>query len=166
VTETGSLPAAGQFVDSQMEVPNRVEFRRNNVRGIFNSGDSPLYLEQIITPGSNAPSPPVSHRGCVAWCLFPSRPLWTYVMKSTLRGDISEFVTLAIIMLIVPASSAQAERLFSCMNFIKSDHRNRLGDPEEHLNHTIRLFTSEYELDNFHYDTALEIFLAKKIEGV
>jgi hypothetical protein len=27
---------------------------------------------------------------------------------------------------------------------------------------TIRLFTSEYELDNFPYDTALEIFLAKK----
>jgi hypothetical protein len=50
-------------------------------------------------------------------------------------------------------------RLFSCMNFIKSDHWNRLG--EEHLNHTIRLFTSEYELDNFPYDIALEIFLAK-----
>jgi hypothetical protein len=32
---------------------------------------------------------------------------------------------------------------------------------------TIRLFTSEYALDNFPYDTALEIFLAKKkIEGV
>jgi hypothetical protein len=27
---------------------------------------------------------------------------------------------------------------------------------------TIRLFTSEYALDNFPYDTALEIFLAKK----
>jgi hypothetical protein len=89
-----------------------------------------------------------------------TRPLWTYVMKSTVRGDISEFVTLAIIMLIMPASSAQAERLFSCMNFIKSDHRNPLG--EEHLNHTIGLFTSEYELDNFPYDTALEIFLASK----
>ncbi len=52
MTESGSLPAAGQFVDSQMEVPNRVEFRRNNVRRIFSSGDSPLDLEQIITPGS------------------------------------------------------------------------------------------------------------------
>jgi hypothetical protein len=81
-------------------------------------------------------------------------------VMATRKLDISEFVTLAIIMLIMPASSAQAERLFSCMNFIKSDHRNRLG--EEHLNHTIRLFTSEYELDNFPYDTALEIFLAKK----
>jgi hypothetical protein len=46
------------------------------------------------------------------------------------------------------------------MNFIKSDHRNRLG--EEHLNHTIRLFTSEYELDNFPYDTAPEILIARK----
>ena len=36
-----------------------------------------------------------------------------------------------------------------------------LWQPEP-LNHTIRLFTSEYELDNFPYDTALEIFLAKK----
>jgi hypothetical protein len=27
---------------------------------------------------------------------------------------------------------------------------------------TIRLFTSEYALDNFPYDTALEIFLAQK----
>jgi hypothetical protein len=89
-----------------------------------------------------------------------TKPLWTYVMKSPLRGDISEFVTLAIIMLIMPASSAQAERLFSSMNFIKNDHRNRLG--EEHLNHTIRLFTSKYDMDDFPFETALEIFLSRK----
>jgi hypothetical protein len=80
--------------------------------------------------------------------------------QQEIAGFFLKFVTLAMIMLIMPASSAQAERLFSCMNFINSDHWNRLG--EEHLNHTITLFTSEYELDNFPYHTALEIFLAQK----
>jgi hypothetical protein len=36
----------------------------------------------------------------------------------------------------------------------------RLG--EQHLNHTIRLLTSEYEAENFPYDTVLENFLAEK----
>jgi hypothetical protein len=34
-----------------MEVPSRVAFRWNNVRRIFNSGDSPFYLKQILTGG-------------------------------------------------------------------------------------------------------------------
>jgi hypothetical protein len=89
-----------------------------------------------------------------------TRKLSTVYESCHLRPDFCG----SLIMLIMPASSAQAEHLFSCMNFIKSDHRNRLG--EEHLNHTIRLLTSEYELDSFPYDTALEIFLAKTKRGV
>jgi hypothetical protein len=53
-----------------------------------------------------------------------------------------------------------AERLFSCMNFMKCDRRNRLG--EMHLNTTVRLFTSRYKIDGFPYEKALDIFLSGK----
>jgi hypothetical protein len=86
--------------------------------------------------------------------------LWAIIMKSSLKRDISQFVKLAIIMLIMPVSSVPAERLFSCMNSIKCDRRNRLG--EMHLNTAVRLFTSRYKIDGFPYEKALDIFLSGK----
>ncbi len=83
--------------------------------------------------------------------------VWAFIMKSSLKGDISQFVKLAIIMLIMPVSSVPAESLFSCMNFIKNDRRNRLG--EQHLNTAVRLFTTRYRIDGFPYEKALDIFL-------
>jgi hypothetical protein len=44
--------------------------------------------------------------------------VWAYLSKAGEGRDISEFVKLAVIMLIIPVSSVQAERLFSCMNFL------------------------------------------------
>jgi hypothetical protein len=86
--------------------------------------------------------------------------VWAYLFKAGERHDISEFVKLAVIMLIIPVSSVQAERLFSCMNFLKNDHRNRLG--EKHLNDCVRLFMSEYGMRNFPYEKALDYFLTTK----
>lgn len=56
-----------------------------------------------------------------------TKNMWRHVMQSGVKEDVSEFVKLATILLILPASSAQAERLFSCMNFLKNDARNALG---------------------------------------
>eukprot|EP00884_Botryococcus_braunii_P005034 jgi/Botrbrau1/14531/Bobra.0235s0003.1 len=66
--------------------------------------------------------------------------VWAYLSKAGEGRDISEFVKLTVIMLIITVSSVQAERLFSCMNFLKNDRRNRLG--ENHLNDCVRLFMS------------------------
>lgn len=94
-----------------------------------------------------------------------TRFLWKYVLTSGNREDISESAKLGIICLILPASSAQAERLFSCMNFLKNDHRNLLG--EAHLNDAVRLKLSKYSLRNFPYEVALKIFLdAKERRGL
>ena len=72
---------------------------------------------------------------------------------------------LTVIMLIIPVSSVQAERLFSCMNFLKNDRWNRLG--ENHLNDCVRLFMSAYDMKTFPYEKALDYFLnAKERRGV
>eukprot|EP00884_Botryococcus_braunii_P016512 jgi/Botrbrau1/3544/Bobra.0078s0001.1 len=73
--------------------------------------------------------------------------VWAYLSKAGERSDISEFVKLAVIMLIIPVSSVQAERLFFCMNFLNNDRRNRLG--ENHLNDCVRLFMSAYDMKTF-----------------
>jgi hypothetical protein len=81
------------------------------------------------------------------------------------RADSSEFVKLALIMLIIPVSSMQAERLFSCTNFLKNDRRNRLG--ENHLNDCVRLFMSAYDMKSSPDEKARDYFLnAKKRRGV
>jgi len=98
------------------------------------------------------------HKGRVKKGL--SSYLWAYLMKSSLKNNISEFVKLAIIMLIMPVSSVPAERLFSSMNYIKNNRRNRLG--ELHLNTMVRLFLSRYEINGFPYGKALDIFFDGK----
>jgi hypothetical protein len=91
--------------------------------------------------------------------------VWAYLSKAREGRDVSEFVKLAVIMLIIPVSSVQAERLFSCMNFVKNDRRNRLG--ENHLNDCVRLFMSAYDMKAFPYEKALDYFLnAKERRGV
>ncbi len=54
----------------------------------------------------------------------------------------------------------QAERLFSCMNFLKNDPRSCLG--EKQLNDCVRLFMSECGMRNFPYEKALDYFLTTK----
>jgi hypothetical protein len=70
--------------------------------------------------------------------------VWAYLSKAGEGRDISEFVKLALIVLIIPVSSVQAEGLSSCMNFLKNDRRNPLG--ENHLNDCVRLSMSAYDI--------------------
>ena len=67
---------------------------------------------------------------------------------------------LVVIMTLIPVSSAQAERLFSSMNFIQNDQRNRLDEP--HLNDTVRLYKSRFTIENFPFDVTLDIWMNLK----
>eukprot|EP00884_Botryococcus_braunii_P007916 jgi/Botrbrau1/17125/Bobra.0157s0026.1 len=53
--------------------------------------------------------------------------MWACIMQTGHKKDIFELVNLATIFLILLASSAQAESLFSFMNFLKNKSRIRRG---------------------------------------
>ncbi len=80
-------------------------------------------------------------------------------MRSGHKEDVSEFLKLATIFHTLPANSAQAERLFSPMNFLKNDAWNSLG--EAHLNDAVAL-KLQHSLKNFLNREALTIFLSAK----
>jgi hypothetical protein len=91
--------------------------------------------------------------------------VWAYLSKAGEGRDISECVKLALIMVIIPVSSVQAEGLSSCMNFLKNDRRNPLG--ENHLNNCVRLFMSACDMRSSPYENALDYFLnAKERRGL
>jgi len=71
-----------------------------------------------------------------------------------LRHKLSAFVTLADIALVQVPGSVEEERLFSKLNFIKDERRNRLD--EEHLNACLMLATQRmFEFEQFPFMTAI-----------
>ena len=69
--------------------------------------------------------------------------------------NLSELFVLVMISLVIAVSSAEDERTFSTLKFIKNEARNRLkGD---HLNACVRLFSQDfYTVESFPYTKALE----------
>ena len=56
------------------------------------------------------------------------------------RDNCSEWVCLGELALVIVPGSVEDERIFSAMNFLKSDLRNRLVNP--HLTDALRIFSS------------------------
>ena len=89
------------------------------------------------------------------------RTMWAQTLSARHRySDMSEYLKLAQIMLMCSAGSVENERLFSCMNLVKSKTRNALKS--EHLNACLRLATSAHTFDTFPYKRAYEKFAGKK----
>ena len=61
-------------------------------------------------------------------------------LNAKFKVDCSEYLVLAELAFVMVPGSVEDERLFSAMNFIKNDLRNRLKNP--HLTATVRLFFS------------------------
>ena len=90
-----------------------------------------------------------------------TKELWEDLLKNDLiQEDISEFLKLAQIMLVIPIGSVANERAFSLMNILKSDLRNRLKS--EHLNCAMRAKRSEYTLSSLPVQRIVDVFLKKK----
>ena len=87
-----------------------------------------------------------------------TRDLWCLLGDSKAADYFSEFRKLATIMMLIPVSSAWAERCFSGMNHVKNAKRN--GLKEGQLNATLRILYSRFE--TFPFTKALELFLAAR----
>jgi hypothetical protein len=88
--------------------------------------------------------------------------VWTCLNSSTAYvDDISEYFTLAELVMTIPIGSVENERDFSKMNLIKTDLRNRLG--EKHLNTCMRIASSEYSFNTFPYPACFKLWMSKSV---
>ena len=75
------------------------------------------------------------------------------------KVDCSEYLVLAELALVMVPGSVEDERLFSAMNFMKNDLRNKLKNP--HLTAEVRLFFSrQFTVETFPYMEALKAWRA------
>ncbi|KAJ9516052.1 hypothetical protein QJQ45_024482, partial [Haematococcus lacustris] len=81
--------------------------------------------------------------------------LWRYLDGQPItKADISEYIKLAELALVMTPGSVEEERMFSAMAYLKDDTRNRLQ--ECHLNVCARVFSSKhFELDTFPFERAI-----------
>ncbi len=89
-----------------------------------------------------------------------TQDLWIRLADSAAKKYYSQYLQLATVMLLIPVSCVWAERYFSVMNFVKSARRNALQ--ADHLNATLRMFYSRFDMDTFPFDKAMEVFLGVK----
>ena len=90
-----------------------------------------------------------------------TKEFWRELLQNKLiADDLSEFLELAEIMLVLPVGSVANERAFSLMNLLKSDLRNRLQAP--HLNAALRATRSEHSLRTLPVAGILKEFRASK----
>jgi hypothetical protein len=86
---------------------------------------------------------------------------WATISKAfNMRRHIPEFLKLAQIMLVSPATSVDNERQFSLMKLLKSPIRNRMGP--EMLNSLCRIKRSGITVQEFPYKECLEEWLKRK----
>lgn len=85
--------------------------------------------------------------------------LWRYLDGQPItKADISEYIKLAELALVMTPGSVEEERMFSAMAYLKDDTRNRLQ--ECHLNVCARVFSSKhFELDTFPFERAISKWL-------
>ncbi|KAJ9523894.1 hypothetical protein QJQ45_020081 [Haematococcus lacustris] len=81
--------------------------------------------------------------------------LWRYLAGQPItKADISEYIKLAELALVMTTGSVEEERMFSAMAYLKDDTRNRLQ--ECHLNVCARVFSSnQFDLDMFPVERAI-----------
>ncbi|KAJ9519060.1 hypothetical protein QJQ45_003537 [Haematococcus lacustris] len=85
--------------------------------------------------------------------------LWRYLDGQPItKADISEYIKLAELALVMTPGSVEEQRMFSAMAYLKDDTRNRLQ--ECHLNVCARVFSSKhFELDTFPFERAISKWL-------
>ena len=80
-------------------------------------------------------------------------------LDAKFKVDCSEYLVLAELAFVMVPGSVEDERLFSAMNFIKNELRNRLKNP--HLTAAVRLFFSrQFTVKTFPYMEALKAWRA------
>ncbi|XP_065667866.1 zinc finger protein 862-like [Hydra vulgaris] len=84
------------------------------------------------------------------------RKVWYQIFSSSMKKDWSPVLLLVELLFVLPVSNGKVERLFSLMNRIKTDTRNRLT--EKRLNNLIRVCTDETNSGEFDVNPAIELW--------
>ncbi|XP_065671716.1 zinc finger protein 862-like [Hydra vulgaris] len=84
------------------------------------------------------------------------RKVWYQIFSSSMKKDWSSVLLLVELLFVLPVSNGKVERLFSLMNRIKTDTRNRLT--EKRLNNLIRVCTDETNSGEFDVNPAIELW--------
>jgi hypothetical protein len=159
-TSTVQPPLNGALLDEQLAAFT-IAMEHHTAKGA--GGDaSAANSDAAVVEDDNA-APDVGHvdseRGQQqAGAKSPVTELWRKISSQpAIRNEISEFVRLAKLGLVMVPSSVEEERMFSLMGYLKDDVRNRLQ--QSHLNVCIRLFRSSYSVKSFPYSEAAKIWL-------
>jgi hypothetical protein len=88
--------------------------------------------------------------------------VWKRVLTNdSIKAECENILHLIEILLIIPFTNAKVERMFSCMNRVKSDWRNRLNrDTPDDL---LRISEDGPMLDDFNPDIAIDKWFTEKV---
>ena len=88
--------------------------------------------------------------------------VWKRVLTNdSIKAECENILHLIEILLIIPFTNAKVERMFSCMNRVKSDWRNRLN--RDTLDDLLRISEDGPMLDDFNPDIAIDKWFTEKV---
>lgn len=91
--------------------------------------------------------------------------IWARVLTNDiLKVKCSDALHIIELLLITPFTNAKLERMFSRMNRVKTDWRNKLG--RERLDSCLRISEEGESIEDFNPDGAIEIWYEQKVRRI
>ena len=87
--------------------------------------------------------------------------VWSHIFKSEIKSDCQDVLHIIELLLLTPFSNAKLERMFSRMNRVKTDYRNRLS--RERLESCLRISEEGPNVVDFNPDKAVNEWFNLKI---
>ena len=144
---------------------------------LMNYGDNAVndlitFLEELlITNGCNTANIPAQ------WDILKNRvrlmpvqdlkylEIWARVLTNeTLKEECPDALHIIELLLITPFTNAKLERMFSRMNRVKTDWRNKLG--RERLESCLRISEEGVAIDDFNPDSSIQTWYEQKVRRI